>query len=174
MNIIIGNSIATIASVLMIYVGMIKERKKILFVQTLQIMLLVISNFVLGGIVGGIINIICVIRNILSYYDKLDLKWKIILSVLSVGLSITFNNLGMIGLLPMFSTVLYIWLMNIKDVIKFKWLIVFTNFTWLIYDIMIISIVTAVCDLLSVITGVISINSIKKDNKKKKDKEKKQ
>ena len=174
MNIIIGNSIATIASVLMIYVGMIKERKKILFVQTLQIMLLVISNFVLGGIVGGIINIICVIRNILSYYDKLDLKWKIILSVLSVGLSITFNNLGMIGLLPMFSTVLYIWLMNIKDVIKFKWLIVFTNFTWLIYDIMIISIVTAVCDLLSVITGVISINSIKKDNKKKKDKEKEQ
>ena len=174
MNIIIGNSIATIASVLMIYVGMIKERKKILFVQILQIMLLVISNFVLGGIVGGIINIICVIRNILSYYDKLDLKWKIILSVLSVGLSITFNNLGMIGLLPMFSTVLYIWLMNIKDVIKFKWLIVFTNFTWLIYDIMIISIVTAVCDLLSVITGVISINSIKKDNKNKKDKEKEQ
>lgn len=167
-NVIIGNVVALIGSVLMVYSGFIKEKKKILYVQTLQIGLFVISNFVLGGITGGIINILCCIRNILSYKDKLGLKEKIIITILSVALTVPFNNLGIIGLLPMVSTVLYIWLINVKDIVKFKMLIAFTNFTWLVYDICILSYTSAIFDFMSMVANIITIfqiNYSKKHNK---------
>lgn len=165
-TLMVGNIVATIAAMFMLYAGVLKEKKKILFIQTIQIALLVASNFILGGIIGGILNILCIIRNLLSYNDKLGLKSKIIITVLSIGLSIPFNNKGLLGLLPTVSTVIYLWLMNTKDVIKFKWLIIFTNFTWLVYDIIILSIVTAVFDFFCILTNFVAILGIKKDNKK--------
>ena len=97
-NILIGNLIAIIASGLMIYTGILKEKKKIIYIQTIQIGLSVVSNIVLGGITGAIINALSCIRNILCYKDKLDIKSKIIITILSVVLSFIFNNLEIIGL----------------------------------------------------------------------------
>lgn len=168
-QLIIGNIIALVASLLMVYSGILKQKKKILYVQTVQIGLSVASNLVLGGIVGAIINALSCVRNILCYKEKLGLKEKIVLMILSVGLSIAFNNLGLIGMLPVISTVTYLWLMNLKDVIKFKILIIFTMALWLIYDICIQSYTSAVFDLLNIIANIISIIQIKrKENKKEK------
>lgn len=78
--------------------------------------MLVISNIILGGITGAIINAISMIRNILCYKDKLGLKEKIVITILSVILNFKFNNLSYIGLFPLISTIFYIWLMNIKKI----------------------------------------------------------
>lgn len=160
-QIVIGNIIALIASLLMVYSGIIKQKKKILYVQTVQIGLSVASNIVLGGIVGAIINALSCVRNILCYKEKLGLKEKIIITILATALSIAFNNLGIIGILPLISTIVYLWLMNLKDVIKFKKLIIFTMILWLIYDICIMSYSSAVFDFLNVIANIISIYQIK-------------
>lgn len=169
MLLIVGNLIALIASILMVYSGILKEKKKILFVQTIQIGLSVLSNIVLGGITGAIINGISMIRNIICYKDKLGLKEKIIITVLSVVLSIIVNNLGVIGFLPVISTIVYIWLMNIKDVKKFKLLIIFTMFMWFIYDFTIKSYTSTIFDILTIISNMISLVYVKnklKYNKK--------
>ena len=163
---VIGNIIALIASLLMVYSGIIKQKKKILYVQTVQIGLSVASNIVLGGIVGAIINALSCVRNILCYKDKLGLKEKIIITLLATILSIVFNNLGIIGILPLISTIVYLWLMNLQDVIKFKILIIFTMVLWLIYDICIKSYSSAVFDFLNVIANVISICQLKIKRKK--------
>ena len=84
----------------------------------------VISNIILGGITGAIINALSLIRNILCYKDKLGLKEKIVITILAIILTLKFNNLRYIGLLPLISTVTYIWLMNIKNVKRFKLLII--------------------------------------------------
>ena len=160
-QIVIGNIIALIASLLMVYSGIIKQKKKILYVQTVQIGLSVASNIVLGGIVGAIINALSCVRNILCYKEELGLKEKLILTILATALSIAFNNLGIIGILPLISTIVYLWLMNLKDVIKFKVLIIFTMILWLIYDICIMSYSSAVFDFLNVIANIISIYQIK-------------
>ena len=104
----------------MVYSGILKEKKKILYIQTVQIGLSVISNIVLGGITGAIINAISMIRNIICYKEKLGFKERILITILSITLSLKFNNLGIIGFLPVVSTITYVWLMNIKDVRK-KW-----------------------------------------------------
>ncbi len=161
-QIIIGNIIALVASLLMVYSGTIKQKKKILIVQTIQIGLYVISNLILGGITGAIINALSFIRNVLYYKDRLGKIEKLIISILAIILSLLFNNLGIIGLLPLISTVVYIWLMSIKDVINFKKLIIFTMILWFIYDIVIKSYSSAVFDFMNIITNVTSIIQLKK------------
>lgn len=165
--IIIGNFIALIASILMVYSGYVKEKKKILFFQTTQIALSIISNIVLGGITGAIINTLSFIRNVLCYNDKLKIIAKIILSILAISLSLIFNNLGIWGILPLISTITYLWLMDVKDVIKFKILIIFTMVLWFMYDMRIMSYTSAIFDLGTAFTNIISIIQIK--NKKKKE-----
>ena len=162
MFIIIGNIIALIASLLMVYSGFLKEKRKILFVQTVQIGLSVISNIVLGGITGAIINAISMIRNIICYKEKLGTREKIIITILAVVLSLIFNNLGIIGILPVISTVTYVWLMNVKDVRKFKLLIAFTMLMWLIYDTVIKSYTSAIFDFMNLIANVITVFQIRK------------
>ena len=161
-SIIIGNIIALIASLLMVYSGIIKQKKKILYVQTIQIGLLVVSNMVLGGIVGAIINALSCIRNILCYQDRLELKEKLVITVLATFLSIKFNNLGLIGLLPLISTITYLWSMNTKNLIKFKGLIIFTMILWFIYDLTIKSYSSAVFDLMTAITNTYTIIKLSK------------
>ena len=167
MNILIGNIIALIGSILMVYSGTIKHKKKILYVQTIQICLFIISNLVLGGITGAIINGIGCIRNILCYHEKLGLKEKIILSLASIILSLYFNNLGIIGLLPLISTVVYIFLMNIKNVKKFKMLVIFTMIMWLVYDLFIKSYTSALFDFMTIITNMVVILKMKKKRVRK-------
>ena len=120
----------------------------------------VISNIILGGITGAIINALSMIRNILCYKNKLGLKEKIIITILAIILTFKFNNLGYIGLLPLISTVSYIWLMNIKDVRKFKLLIIFTMLMWLIYDVVIKSYTSAIFDFMSIIANMLTLLQI--------------
>ena len=162
MALVIGNIIALIASLIMVYSGVLKQKKKILYFQTIQIGLSVISNLVLGGISGAIINMINFIRNILCYKDKLGTKEKIVIMLLATILILKFNNLGILGFLPLISTITYLWLMNIKDVKKFKILIAGTMFMWFIYDVTIKSYTSAVFDAMTVIVNLVSILKIKK------------
>lgn len=71
-RIIIGNIVALLASLVMACVGLLKKKKTIIFVQTVQISLLTISNIILGGITGAIINGLSCIRNIIYYNNKIE------------------------------------------------------------------------------------------------------
>ena len=166
MQIVIGNIIALIASIIMVYSGYLKEKKKILYTQTIQIGLSVLSNIILGGITGAIINVISCIRNILCYKEKLNNVAKFILIVLATVLSLCFNNLGLIGLLPLISTITYVLLMNIKDVIKYKYLNIFTMIIWLIYDLYIKSYTSACFDFMNIVANIVSIIQINNNKKK--------
>ena len=165
MQIVIGNIIALIASILMVYSGYIKQKKKILYTQTIQLCFSSLSNIILGGITGGIIDLLGCVRNILCYKGKLNKVSKIILIILSTSLTLIFNNMGVLGLLPLISTITYILLMTINDVIKFKYLLIFTAFLWLVYSMCIQSYVGAAFNVMNIAANVSSIIQIKKHNK---------
>ena len=69
--IVIGNIIALMASIAMVYAGILKDKKRILSAQTVQCGLFILSNIILGGIPGAIVNFLSCIRNILCYKGKL-------------------------------------------------------------------------------------------------------
>ncbi len=161
MQLIIGNVIALVGSLFMVYSGVVKEKKKTLYVQSIQIALLAISNLVLNGISGFIINTINFIRNIICYKDALNFKIKILLSILLIGLTLYFNNLGFIGLLPLISALIFLWFMTVKDEIHFKIVLIISVVLWLIYDLGIQSYTASAFDIFTIIASSVSIIKIK-------------
>ena len=160
--ILIGNIIALVASIIMVISGIVKEKKKVLFYQSVEVGLAVISYLFLGAISGAVINVINLIRNYLGYKDKLNVVLKIILTILSIVLVLYFNNEGLIGLLPLVCIIVYLWLITIKDIIKFKIMIISLMILWTIYDFVVKNYVAGVFDILTILANIISIISIKK------------
>ena len=151
MLVIIGNIVGLLASIVMAYSGILKKKKKMLFFQCIEKVLLVISNLLKP-------EKKIYARNIVS---------KIILTVISIPVTIYFNNRGLIGLLPLIAAISFIWLMTVKDVKKFKLLIIVTTAMWSIYNFYIQSYVTFAFETLTIITNIISIIMLNKKKVKK-------
>lgn len=162
MTLVVGNIIALVASLIMVYIGFLKDKKSIILIQTIQIILFTISNAVLGGITGMIINGVGVFRNILGYYDKLNKTNQTIFIVVIIILSLLFNDIGLIGLLPLISTIIITIFMGCEDTVKLKWSFVVSSFLWLVYDLAIRSYTSSIFDFLCIITNVYTIYQINK------------
>ena len=83
-QLICGNIVALIASILMVISGSVKDRKKIIYIQTLQILGFTLSTLILGGYTGTIVNLISLFRNYLCYKDKLTNDKITILNILCI------------------------------------------------------------------------------------------
>lgn len=157
MNILIGNIIMLIGSVIMVSLGLLKTRRQVLIWQTTQIGLMCIGAIFLGSIPGLIANLIGVTRNMLCYFDKMNRKTQIALSVVATVGILAFNNIGWLGIFPLLAAVIYTLLMHIKDVVKLKWLIGGTLVLWAVHDIMVQSYVAFAFDIFSIITCLVGI-----------------
>lgn len=156
-TLLIGNIIAFIGSLLMVAASYAKNKKNIILTQAVQISLLAISNIILGGITGAIINAASALRNILCYKNKLTKFNIFLISTVVTILSLTFNNLSLIGLLPLISTLVYTVFMNTKSTIKLKLLILLNAVCWGIYDLAIKSYASATFEFIGMFVSVISI-----------------
>lgn len=165
-TLILGNIVAFIAASLSIIIGSLKNRKKIIYIQALQSFTYSISNTILGGISGAIADLIGVTRNVLCYKEKLTKVAILLLITISTILTFTFNNLGLIGLFPLFNTIIYTSFINEKDPFKFKLLFLITSTLWFFYSFTIKNYTSAVFNLFGIITSIIAAYQIYKDNKK--------
>jgi hypothetical protein len=166
MSLIIGNIFALIASLLMVYTGLIKKKKKILLVQSLETLSFVVSNIILGGISGIIINSMNLINLFLCYNNKLKYIPKLLMSLTAIVLVFLFNNHGIIGLFPLVALITYLWFITVKDIVKFKLLIIIILLFWLVYDFVVKSYVSCIFDSSTIIANLIAIYQIKKGIKK--------
>ena len=161
MKIIIGNIVALVASCIMVYSGYLKKKDKILLVEIIHNFLFALSNFILGGITGSIVNLICISRNYLCYTEKLSNMAKVILLSLTLVLSVLFNRIGIIGYFPVISFTIYTLFINTKNIIRFKILIIFIMTLWVLHDIYIKSYVSAGFDLMCIISNTVALIQIK-------------
>jgi len=165
-TLILGNAIALFAASFSIILGIIKNRKKIIYIQILQSFTYAISNIILGGISGAIADLIGVIRNILCYKEKLTKVAILSLIILSTLLTLVFNNLSFIGFLPLFSTIIYTSFMNEKNPLKFKLLFLINSILWFFYSLVIKNYPSAIFNLFAIIASAITAYQIyKKQNK---------
>lgn len=165
--IIVGNLIALVSALVMVLAGLIENKKKIILVETIHIALATISDLVLGGITGAIVNLVSMVRNYLCYKDKLNTTLKIIIIVLASALTILFNNLGIIGYLPLISIITYTYYIDLKDVIKFKFIVIFSLLLWCVYDFTIHSNIFLLFDILSILSNLVAIIKIRNKQIKK-------
>ena len=153
-QIVIANIIDFAASMIQIYSGTIKEKGKILVFQIVQLGIQTISMLLLGAVPGAISNVLSCVRNYLCYKNIFTWPIKIVLIILSLVLTVLFNNQGLLGYLPFAVCTIYVLFMDIKDPIKFKLLVTLTFVPWVFYFFIIKSYTGAFFAATTVITNV--------------------
>ena len=164
-NLIIGNALAFVASVLMVVVGIIKDKKKIIFWQTIEIIFAGVSYIVLGSYTAAINMGISSARNILYYKEKLSTSAKIVLAILYTVLSLVFNNVGLIGIVLLGGSIASLFIVEIKNVVIFKLFAMLGMFVWAVHDISVQSYVAFIFDIGTIIALFISMFQIRKEKR---------
>ena len=153
-HILIANIIDLIASMVQIYSGTVKDKGKILLLQILQLGIQSVSMIILGASPGAISNVLSCIRNYLCYKNIFTWPIKIILILLSLILTVMFNNQGILGYLPFAVCTVYVLFMDIKDPFKFKLLVTLTFIPWIFYFLIIQSYTGAFFAAATVVTNL--------------------
>ena len=169
MTVIIANAIDFVAALIQVGSGSIKQKSKILAVQILQLFLQGISMLLLGGITGAISNVLSCFRNYICYKGKLNRIWKAVFIILSIAMTVLFNDQGLLGMLPAAVCTVYIIFMDVKDPIKFKLLVTLSFIPWLIYHFALGSYVGAIVDAATIVTSGITLFTMIRSKKNAKE-----
>lgn len=156
-TVIIGNIITFIGSLVMTASGFLKEKKAILLSQSLMYVLLGTGMLFLGGITGACVDFVNVGRNLYTLKYELTTKVKLICIALEVLLTICFNRSGLLGCLPVTTSVLITWTLSSKDEVVLKAAFILCQIMWAVYDVSIRNYATFVFDVVSIITTLIGI-----------------
>lgn len=162
---VIGNIIGLLASIAMVISGIVLSKKKILLVEIIEVGLFTLADLIMGGVSGALVNFMNLISCILCYKDKLTLLAKILITIATVTISILFNEPSIFGIILIISMLIYLWCLDLKDVVLFKCVLIFGMTIWCIYDISIRLYSAAVFDFLTVMMNVISVMHIERQKK---------
>ena len=157
MAIVIANIIDFIAALIQVGSGTIKQKTKILVVQIIQLLMQAVSMLILGGVTGAVSNVLSCYRNYLCYKEQLNVFWKSILILASVVMTISLNEQGILGIIPAAVCTIYIIFMDIKDTVKFKFLVTLSFVPWMFYHFALKSYVGAIFDAATVLTNGITL-----------------
>ena len=106
-HIILGNFFSLLAMVSDSISSTQKTAKRVLMVQNISQLFYCACTLVLKGYSGAVQNVVSVIRNLIAIND-VKCKWlEWFLILLGVVLGICFNNLGLVGYLPIIANLLY-------------------------------------------------------------------
>ena len=165
MAILIANIIDFFAAIIQIASGSIKKKTGILVVQMIQLAMQMVSMLLLGGVTGAVNNVLACFRNYLCYKEKLNNFWKSFLIVASIAMTVLLNEQGLLGVIPGAVCVVYILFMDIKDPVKFKFLVTLTTIPWFFYHFILKSYTGALCDAATVVINFITLHAMVKEQK---------
>lgn len=163
--IVIANVISIISCTMMVLIGLIKDKNKILLSQCAQFTLMGISHYLLGGMGGVVATVVSILRNIVFFKFKTSVPLKILFVVLSVVLSLGTVTVNPITWLPILATSLFTWVIDSEDIIKFKNVMILTVCMWFVYDAYHLNFVSAAFDAFTVVSTGFSVWQIRKAKK---------
>ena len=165
--VLIANGISILGAILMVAIGLIKSKKGVLLAQCGQFTLLGLSNLLLGGLTGVIVDIVSIIRNV--YCSKRNMTWpvKIAFIVIQLIIAVPMNKIGWLGWLPIISTSIFTLFIDVKKDEHLKILIIFTTMFWVVYDFGLMNYTASLFDALSIVSNVVGLIMILKGGSKK-------
>ena len=163
-SVIIGN-IFSLLSAICVAISVIKKNKKdFMLWQIGETLFGIIVNIILSAYAALVISIVCFVRNLLSYKNKLTQNITIILLLISIIIGLYANNLGIIGLLPIFASASYtICIYITKNEQQMRYASVVNTLLWFFHDKYIKAYPSAIlCLILSIWTSIQIIRNLKK------------
>ena len=125
-----------------------RTKKDIVKWQVVEQTFCLISNLSLGGYSGVIVNIVSLVRNILSIKGKFKKNLVLPFLLIIIIFGIIFNNHGWIGLIPLIATIEYTIVLGFyKKSQNVRLALAINSTLWAIYDFVIMSYPIFIMDL---------------------------
>lgn len=159
----LGNAASFIGCAIMVLIGFIKEKKRILAVQMVQFSFQTVGHLLLGATSGFVAGIVSILRNLVFARTGGMRFWKIVFVTLQVVLTFAAGWPGVISLLPLAAGILFTWFLDTKSEVVLKTVIILTQVLWGIYDFHYRNIAGFAFDILTVLSTVAGIALILKD-----------
>ncbi|MBQ1902548.1 MAG: YgjV family protein [Lachnospiraceae bacterium] len=175
---LLGNILSFLGAMIMVLVGFVKSRKKILGAQVIQFILMGFGNLALGGVTAFITNMLSIVRNLICFRFRFTWPLKIGFIVAQVGLSVFAllngqgsmpagrDPFGIIMWFPIIGTTLFTLFLDVQSDVKLKVVIVISQVFWLIYDFAIMNFASLTFDILTIISTIIGIVMILRGKEK--------
>ena len=106
-HILLGNIFSLLSTITDLYSVSRKTARSMLITQTITQALLALSSIILGGYSAVVQNVVSILRNLAALGNTSSKVIEYGLIVAGVVLGIAFNNLGLIGCLPVLSNLIY-------------------------------------------------------------------
>lgn len=164
--VILGNVFSFLGCALMVGVGFIKQKKRILSVQCVQFVLQGFANFLLGGMSGVVANLVSLLRNLAFTRFKNTVWLKLFFIALQLVLSLKSLSSGFVSWLPLIAAVLFTWFLDVKSEVRLKIVIISTQVLWLVYDYVHLNYVAVAFDTFTMISNCIGIYMLLHERKK--------
>ena len=157
-NLILGN-IFSFLSATCIAISVIKKNKSdLVWWQIIDIIFCLFSNIFLFAYAALITNLIALLRNILSYKNKLNLKLTILLTILCIAVGCFVNNRGIFGILAIVASSSYtVFMYTTKNDQQMRYALVFNLTLWFIHDLYIQAYPSSILEILLVSWTLIQI-----------------
>lgn len=144
-----------------------KTKKSMLTWQLSDYFFTMIANFLLGGYTGAISISVSIIRNTLMIKKWDSIYTTVILVLIQVSAGTYFNNLGLIGFLPLISSVSYTIISFATNKVQWlRWVTVENMLLWSFYDFTIKAYPALFMDIVITITTLIAIIKYSSFNQK--------
>lgn len=164
-RILIGNIISLTGALIMVALGFVKKKKQILAMQCVQNVLMGTGNWVLGGYSAVPVNVLTIVRNLVSFKRPFTLKYKIIFIAAQLILNIFVNNLGLIGWCPVIAGCIFTWFLDTKNEQVLKAWIIVAQIMWAFFDITVLNYTSFVFDILAVVSNSAGIIMLRRSAK---------
>ena len=163
---IIGNIIYIGALVCNVSSTFCKTKKNTMLLQCFNVAFGITANIFIFSLSAVVVSISGLIRNILSYKDRLDRKLTYTILFPTVIFSLVMNTKGYIGLLPVASTMLFSMLLyKVKTAQGIKLMNAACNSIWCTHDFLVMNYTAAVTDIVIVVISLVNWLRLRKGNR---------
>lgn len=135
MSLIVGNVFSLLSAICIAVSAAKRNKKGFMLWQIGDTLFGVFANLALMAYAALIISIACLVRNILSYKEKLTMKITLFLVMLSIVIGVYINNLGIIGWLPIVASASFtICIYVTKNEQQMRYALVLNQLLWLAHN----------------------------------------
>ncbi len=158
---IIANAVALAASFIMVGIGLIRDKRRLLITQCAQFGLMGLSNLMLGGVSGCISNFVSIARNLCCVRRDMSLALKIGFSAVQTVLTLLVSRGGALEILPVLATIIYTFCLNTQNPVLLKCVMAATQSMWVVYDFAMCNYVAFTFDVFTICSILVSIAVLK-------------
>lgn len=134
MTLLAGNLLSLAGCLLMVSIGFVTKKERILYLQCVQCGLMGGANAILGAGAGAVANLLSVARNLLFAKRGGSPGWKVFFIAVQVALTLRGGMSGWLDWLPIVATAQFTWFLDTKRDETLKLSCVVGQAMWTVYD----------------------------------------